>query len=221
MTERDTETQGQSAQRQPGGRLHQLADFLFRNRSYTPIPLAIVLVWQAEISYPLLLPGLVLIIGGELLRLSAVRSFGRGSFRTRRVKAHELVTWGLYAHMRNPLYVGNLFLWVGAVLFAGGPYVLWLMAAVVIFFLLQYSLIILLEERALLDLFGDSYIEYRRSVPRLIPRLRRSGTAADTPGVAVEKSARSWRYALRHERSTLMAIIAVILLVLLSTYLKT
>ena len=32
---------------------------------------------------------------------------------------------------------------------------------------------LVLEERELLDRFGDAYREYQRDVPRLIPRLRR------------------------------------------------
>jgi protein-S-isoprenylcysteine O-methyltransferase Ste14 len=220
MVEHDKAASSGTEQKQPTGILHRLGDFLFRYRSYTPVPLAVVLVWQAETRFPLLLPGLVLIVGGELLRLSAVRSFGRG-VRTRRVGAHQLVTWGLYAHMRNPLYLGNLLLWTGAVLFAGGQYLPWLIGVVLMFFLLQYTLIISVEEMTLLELFGESYAEYRRSVPRLIPSFRRSGKTADAPQNVIERSTRPWRYAFRHERSTLMAITAVIILTLLSTYYKT
>jgi len=36
-------------------------------------------------------------------------------------------------------------------------------------------LLLVLEERELLDRFGDAYREYQRDVPRLIPRLRRGG----------------------------------------------
>ena len=34
-------------------------------------------------------------------------------------------------------------------------------------------LVLVLEERELVDRFGDAYREYQRDVPRLIPRLRR------------------------------------------------
>ena len=199
--------------------MRRVGDFLFRYRSYTPVPLALVLVWLAEVKFPAVLWGLVLIIGGELIRLSAVRSFGRGG-RTRRVGAHQLVTWGLYAHVRNPLYTGNFLLWTGAVLFAGGQYMPWLLSVVVVFFLLQYTLIVSVEEATLLELFGETYAEYRQTVPRVIPRLGSSRKATGAAFNAAESASHSWCYAFRHERSTLMAIAAIITLVLVSTYLK-
>ncbi len=199
--------------------MRRVGDFLFRYRSYTPIPLALVLVWQAEVKFPAVLGGLVLIIGGELIRLSAVRSFGRG-VRTRQIGAHQLVTWGLYAHVRNPLYTGNLLLWTGAVLFAGGQYMPWLLGVVVVFFLLQYALIVLVEEATLLELFGETYAEYRQTVPRAIPRLRSSRKATGSAFNAAESTSHSWYYAFRHERSTLMAIAVIITLALVSNYLK-
>ncbi|UCD36677.1 MAG: DUF1295 domain-containing protein [Fidelibacterota bacterium] len=203
----------------PPDLFHRLGNFLFRYRSYTPVPLAVVLVWQADIHFPLAVLGLVLLVVGELVRLSAVRSFGRG-VRTRKVGAQVLITWGLFAHMRNPLYVGNLLLWMGVVLFAGGQYMPWLLIVALVYFMLQYALIISVEEAALQELFGDAYIHYCSSVPRVFPRLRKyrpvNVEANDNQSVV----SRAWSYAFQHERSTLTAIIAVLILTLVSTYLK-
>jgi len=200
--------------------LHRrLGDFLFRHRSYTPLPLALLLVWQAEVGYPQLLWSLPLLAGGELIRLGAVRSAGK-STRTRRVGARQLVTWGLYAYTRNPLYIGNLLLWTGAVLFAGGHYMPWLLGAVFVLFLVQYALIISLEEATLAELFGEDYAKYRRSVPRVIPRLHRPQGVTGDKSATREGSLHSWRYAFQSERSTLLAMAAVLILTLLSTFLK-
>ena len=197
----------------------RVGDFLFRHRSYTPVPFALVLVWQAEATYPQVLVGLALVAGGELLRLMAVRTAG-GSTRTRSVGARQLVTWGLYSHTRNPLYIGNLLLWTGVVIFAGGPYTPWLLAAVFILFLVQYTLIISLEEATLAELFGESYAAYRESVPRVIPRLRKASGAASDATIARRGVTHPWRYAFRSERSTFIAIAAVLTLTLISTYFK-
>jgi protein-S-isoprenylcysteine O-methyltransferase Ste14 len=91
----------------------------------------------------------------------------------------------LYAHVRHPLYVGwALAFWasptmtVGHLLFAG--------------FLTAYmALAALVEERDLVAHFGRTYDDYRRSVPRYIPRLGRieplptpaSRLASDDPTV--------------------------------------
>ncbi|MFC1619992.1 methyltransferase family protein [Candidatus Neomarinimicrobiota bacterium] len=217
MTTNEDHPQGTSAAAKGAtiGLLHRLGNFLFRNRSYTPVPLAIVLVWLAEVNLPSAIVGLVLVFGGELLRLTAVRSFGRG-VRTRQVGAHQLVTWGLYAYTRNPLYLGNLLLWVGVVVFASGRAMPWMLGTVLIFFLLQYTLIISLEEAKLRDLFGESYRRYCQAVPRVFPRIRRKQDSVQTEKATLK----IWRYAFRHERSTLWAIAAILLLTLLSSYLK-
>ncbi len=191
----------------------RVGDFLFRHRSYTPIPLALVVIWQAETIFPLLLAGLALIAVGELIRLVALRSVG-ATTRTRRVGAQRLVTWGLYSCTRNPLYIGNLLLWSGALLFAGGRYLPWLFAIMLGLFLIQYALIVALEEARLAELFGESYSAYCQTVPRVIPR--RFKTAVNPE----QSTAYPWRSVLRSERSTLIVIGSVIILSLVSTLLK-
>lgn len=196
-----------------------MGNFLFRYRSYTPVPLVLLLVWQAETTYPQVLWGLALMACGELLRLVAVRSAG-GITRTRRIGARQLITWGLYSYTRNPLYIGNLLLWTGAVLFAAGRYMPWLLAAVFVLFLVQYTLIVSLEEAKLAELFGESYTAYRRSVPRIVPRLRKATGTAGEATIVRKGPTRPWRYAFKSERSTFMAIAAVLTLTLISTYVK-
>jgi len=201
------------------GAVYRLGDFLFRYRSFTPLPVAIVLVWQARCTYPLLLWGLALMIAGESVRLGALRSSGKIT-RTRRVGARRLVTWGLYAHTRNPLYIGNLFLWAGAVLFAGGPWLGWLMAIMLGMFFIQYALIVALEETTLGNVFGAAYAGYCRAVPRVIPRLKKAPPAADFSPEPPAEGLHSWRYAFESERSTLWSVSAVLVLAILSTALK-
>ncbi len=155
---------------------------------------------------------------GEYIRLTALRASGKAT-RTRRVGARRLVTWGLYGHTRNPLYIGNFLLWLGAVLFAGGDWQYWMLALVVAWFLLQYALIISLEETTLLDLFGGDYEEYRRTVPRILPRLRRPARQREL-ATAPPEGLHSWWYAFESERSTLAVVTVVLLAAWLSTYLN-
>jgi protein-S-isoprenylcysteine O-methyltransferase Ste14 len=67
----------------------------------------------------------------------------------------------------------------GVVLFRGREQLLganpgthWSLIGIALF-LFGYCPMTSLEERELLDRFGDAYREYQRDVPRLIPRLRR------------------------------------------------
>ena len=84
----------------------------------------------------------------------------------------HLVTTGLFSVVRNPLMAGELavvwaeflhFASLGIALYAAG-----LSAA-------AHWLVVYVEEPELLERFGDRYAEYRRRVPRWIPRLAPRG----------------------------------------------
>lgn len=183
-----------------------IRQFLFRNRSYTPIPLALAILYFADPNWPLAGFGVLLMAAGEGIRLKGVHVAG-GATRTRKVGAPVLYTDGPFAYVRNPLYLGNMMLYSGVVLSAGGPMVWPLLAVTVAFFISQYSFIISLEEETLLDRFGDSYRKYMDAVPRLLPRLNRwSGGKRVTPP--------PWSKTIRTERRTLQ-ILAVFLILML------
>ena len=81
----------------------------------------------------------------------------------------NLVVNGLYRFVRNPMYVGVFLLIASrAVLFWSLPIVLYLalVATCVQLFIVLY------EEPHLRKIFGEQYLDYRRRVPRWIPRFR-------------------------------------------------
>ncbi|MBI3321432.1 MAG: hypothetical protein HYZ91_04095, partial [Candidatus Omnitrophica bacterium] len=97
-------------------RLIGLGEWLFRQRSWTPIPfmLALALLSIKESRDVVCwVPGLVLLVCGEGLRVWGVAVAGKES-RTRGSGVGRLVTHGPYAGVRNPLYLGNFRLTLGA-----------------------------------------------------------------------------------------------------------
>jgi len=72
------------------------------------------------------------------------------------------------------------------------------------FFVVQYSLIVTLEEEFLEQEFGATYQEYRNNVPRFLPRL----VPYRTPAQANQLP--NWKEALRSETRTLQALVLVI-----------
>jgi len=148
-----------------------IRNFFFRYRSFTPVPLALLIIYFARTPNPFLVYGILLLILGEGIRLWAV-AYAGGKTRTRKVGAPSLCTSGPYARIRNPLYTGNMLMYAGIVLVAGAPNIWWMLAVTLLFFLIQYSLIISLEEETLVNLFRDEYEPYRSSVPSILPRLR-------------------------------------------------
>ena len=149
-----------------------IRNFFFKFRSFTPIPIGIMIIYFARPANAYLPLGIALLLGGELIRIWAV-SYAGGETRTRNVGASTLCSSGPYAFVRNPLYVGNMLMYVGIVFVAGAANTLLMAVTTASFFLIQYSLIISLEEETLNKLFKENYIDYKKNVPAICPRLTR------------------------------------------------
>ena len=184
-----------------------IRDFFFRNRGYIPIPLAIIILTFASIKIELLPIGVILVVTGELLRLNGVRYAG-GETRTLKVGASVLCSSRPFAYLRNPLYLGNVIIYAGMVLIAGGEFVWILLPTTLTFFFLEYGLIISLEEETLRKKFNEEYGEYLSMVPRLIPRVSPWKGGSETVPMTIEKT-------LRTEKRTLQIIGGFILLLIL------
>ncbi len=80
-----------------------------------------------------------------------------------------LITDGIYARVRHPRYVQLLIALVGYALIANhlASYV------VVALWLPAIHVIVALEEKELIEHFGESYANYCLRVPKFIPRIRR------------------------------------------------
>ena len=61
----------------------------------------------------------------------------------------------------------------GIVLIAGASNIFSMLMLTWLFFIIQYFLIINLEEHTLTRIFGTAYLDYTKNVPRLFPRLLR------------------------------------------------
>jgi protein-S-isoprenylcysteine O-methyltransferase Ste14 len=83
--------------------------------------------------------------------------------------AAVLQTNGLHRYMRHPLYAGTLlFIWS---LFLLMPYLNHLLACIII---TVYTLLgAQIEEKKLVEQFGEKYIEYKKRVPMIVPGFRR------------------------------------------------
>jgi protein-S-isoprenylcysteine O-methyltransferase Ste14 len=183
--------------------MKKLGYFLFRIRSFTPIPLIILLIIFAhpsELSFGI---GFVIVILGELLRIWAVGYAGAAT-RTRSMGAAlQLVTTGPYAYVRNPLYLGNFLLSLGVCIISG---VYWMIPIFLAGYIFQYLPIIFSEESHLRKECGKIYDEYYANVPRFIPKMRPYANRSDHDF--------SPRRAIKSERRTFVAIILIIALVM-------
>ena len=149
-----------------------IRNFFFKNRSFTPIPVALSIIYFAQSDNNYILFGAITLLLGEGIRMWSV-SYAGGETRTTKVGAPSLCTAGPYGFVRNPIYVGNMLMYLGIVIIAGSPNPTLMIITTMTFFLIQYSLIISLEEEKLSELFGEEYNVYRKNVRSIIPRIYR------------------------------------------------
>jgi protein-S-isoprenylcysteine O-methyltransferase Ste14 len=177
----------------------RLGGWLFRQRTWLPLPLAAALIVippaDSGPAGPFWIAGLALVLAGESLRLWSVHHIGAIS-RTRSDRLGPLISTGPFARVRNPLYLGNIALWAG---FAVTARLLWLAPLVIVLLAVEYHAIVRWEEELLAARLAESYRDYVRRVPRWLP----SWTG---PAVSASTATFSWRQTLFSERGTLIAI---------------
>ena len=183
----------------------RLGGWLFSRRTWLPLPIVVALLLVPSDSGPFsfLTPlswlGVPLLLVGEGVRLWAVRHIGVIS-RTRRDRLGPLVSTGPFSLVRNPLYLGNILLWLGLTVSAR---LFWLAPLVLALLALEYHAIVRWEERLLTTRIGDRYREYLTRVPRWRPLVSKPTPGADSF---------TWRETLFSERGTLIAIVVGYLL---------
>jgi protein-S-isoprenylcysteine O-methyltransferase Ste14 len=190
----------------------KLGEWLFRHRTALPLPIAGAIlglrVGEAAPSAILIAAGVAVTVAGELIRLWGVRHIGAIS-RTRSDRLGPLVATGPFALIRNPLYVGNILIWVG---FALSARLVWLAPLVVLLLGAEYHAIVRWEESLLVSRLGESYRDYAARVPRWLPTFNRGARrdrrekifSANSAVSAVEGF--SWRETLFSERGTFVAM---------------
>jgi len=136
-----------------------------------------------------------MVLCGSALRFWAVRHIGSQA-RTRRPKVDRLVTTGPYVLMRNPLYLGNLMIGLGACVLSE---LLWMIPVFLVLFVFHYGSIVAWEQDVLRQRFGVTYGEYLMHTPALIPRLSNFRYALAKPALNI-------REALHRERDTLIGV---------------
>jgi protein-S-isoprenylcysteine O-methyltransferase Ste14 len=195
----------------------RLGGWLFRHRTSIPFPAALAILTlrlgEAPPSLAVIAAGIVITGLGELVRLWGVHHIGAIS-RTRSDRLGPLIASGPFARLRNPLYVGNIALWVG---FAVTARLLWLAPVILVLLAVEYHTIVRWEEALLESRLGQAYRDYAARVPRWMPVLFSRGerrgedlleedVSAFSASSAVKQEAFSWRATLFSERGTLVAI---------------
>lgn len=138
---------------------------------WRPLPIQLT-TWARAV---MLLVGGVLFFGGLGLYLWGLTSLGRmfgpsSGFGVRLHAGHRLVTRGVYAHIRHPMYLG-------VIATGTGGFLLYRTWAALCFAVIMLGLVIRArrEEKMLAREFGAEWQAYVSRVPAWLPRLRRGG----------------------------------------------
>jgi protein-S-isoprenylcysteine O-methyltransferase Ste14 len=149
--------------------------------------------------------GVAVALLGQTLRAAVIGfAYIRRGGLNKRIHADALVQEGLFAHSRNPLYLGNFLALLGFTLIVNAPLV-YLVG--VPFFALAYLCIVIAEEDFLRRRFGVGYDAYCRRVPRFLLRLR--GLRGTLAGMSFD-----WKRLVRKEYGATVAGLATILFLL-------
>jgi protein-S-isoprenylcysteine O-methyltransferase Ste14 len=150
--------------------LKQLTSFLL------PITVLILVPWwiEKDISikyYHSFLAGAAfMVMGLAMISLTVYQfiTFGKGTLAPW-YPTGKLVLTGLYAYVRNPMISGVLMVLAGESLSISSLKIFyWLL----LFFVINNIFFLVYEEPNLEKRFGSAYLDYKKNVPRWIPRLK-------------------------------------------------
>lgn len=191
----------------------KLSEYFFKYRSYTPIPFVVIMLLFNNVNIWSLFAGVTIAIVGEFIRLWGVSWAGSETRTTGGVGGTFLVVSGPFSHVRNPLYLGNILMYtgIGIMSYALFPY---LQVAGLLFFSIQYHLIVKEEENFLKNKFGAEYADYTANVPRFIPRI------SSYNNKNVEQPGFSWKIGIKSESRTFQAFGFIIVTLILIWFIR-
>ena len=116
--------------------------------------------------------GIPLLLFGGAIRFLPRRSLAKAGFGSiwktpflQIVEDHKLVTDGYYKHIRHPIYLGEIGRALGWAIILSSLYGLVFMTIGLAFLLIRIEI----EEKMLIEAFGEEYKEYQRKTKKLIP----------------------------------------------------
>ncbi len=110
--------------------------------------------------------GVILFLTGLIIRLIGKRTLGRYySYGLKTLPDHKLIKHGIYKHIRHPIYLAIILYGMGIPMFFSSLYGFLIMLCLIplIFYRIK------IEEKMLLNKFGEEYRDYMEKSKKLIP----------------------------------------------------
>jgi protein-S-isoprenylcysteine O-methyltransferase Ste14 len=142
-----------------------LIGFIVSNVDFVYLQMHVFQLFNAIIGIPIL-------AFGAVMRFLPRKSLSKAGFKSiwktpylQIVEDHRLVTDGYYKHIRHPIYLGEIARMFGWVITLSSLYGLLFMIIGSMFLLIRIEV----EEKMLIEAFGEEYREYQRKTKKLIP----------------------------------------------------
>jgi protein-S-isoprenylcysteine O-methyltransferase Ste14 len=185
--------------------------FRYRNVLFAAVFILAALIFRPKVLFNssfadrlLRAAGVVIALLGQAVRLTTIgfEYIHRGG-KDGRVYAGRLIQGGLFALVRNPMYIGNALIATGMTMYLGSPFGYFVLIPL---FLFVYQALIAAEEAYLHERFGKEYDRYCANVNRFVPRLKKipeafAGTCFD------------WRRSLKKDLGTITGLTIGLILI--------
>lgn len=140
--------------------------WVYRGRNFFVCPPLIFAF--ISLSYETEADGIVWTLGTGIVLVGIVLRIWAQQHLHYRLKGHkQLTATGPYGFVRNPLYIGNTIMCVGATI---ASELLWLIPITIFWCIGIYSIVIRYEEEHLLEKYGDAYRKYLSEIARWFPK---------------------------------------------------
>jgi len=149
-----------------GGFQMSVPHWVYRGRNFFVCPPLIFTF--ISLSYEIEADGIIWTLGTGIVLVGIVLRIWAQQHLHYRLTVHkQLTTTGPYGFVRNPLYIGNAIMCVGATI---ASELLWMIPITIYWCIGTYSIVIRYEEEHLLEKYGDTYRKYLSEVARWFPK---------------------------------------------------
>jgi protein-S-isoprenylcysteine O-methyltransferase Ste14 len=112
--------------------------------------------------------GASLVISGMIIRIVSISTLKQHfTYTVTKIEDHTLIESGLYKYIRHPGYLGQIVIFIGTATALSNWLSIFLMFISVF---IGYSYRIYIEEKFLVKLMGQEYIDYQKRTSKLIPK---------------------------------------------------
>jgi protein-S-isoprenylcysteine O-methyltransferase Ste14 len=150
--------------------IQQIISFILPITVLIIVPLCIENDITIKLIIPFILGLIIMVIGLYIITMtvSSIIRIGKGTLAPWSPSQH-LVIAGMYGYVRNPMILGVLTVLIGESLaLISSRILIWSVG----FFMINNIFFLAYEEPNLEKKFGDEYRQYKKNVPRWMPRLK-------------------------------------------------